>query len=571
MKLQFITAGILFIALNQLVVAQSLPTGFEKWETTTIERLPEPADFWYTNNFQMDSSIFGGGGVTVTTDSYSGEYAIRLTTKIDLEGDTVPAYLSVHPEIWEEGLTITGDPDSLIGYYKCNIMPDDTANIYVYAETGMVYGGITFTQEENSNNYQRFAMPMHVEGTDLIQLVFNSSSRNWGEAIPGSWIQFDSLALKGEGLNPGDTLGNNDFERWTAPHTYSFKDPVHWTTTNPITALMADTSFIFPSDDAHSGAYSISLISDTVPGQPLDGGQPVNYLSNGYMYSDAPSGGMITNQWPDSIVAYCKYSPVASDAALFAIINGSTDLSRELPTPQNSVFKILPEMESYQKVVFDMTTITTDTSDPDSVLIIISSSNILSGSYEIGSQLWIDDISVYPQEVNAIQVTAAEEQNEIYVDSVLQMNAEVFPDYALNDSVAWSVDDEAIATIDKNGLLTGISEGTVTVTATSTDGTAIEGTIDITVSAVVSNINKSINHRDIAIYPVPAESVIHIESRQEMNGIIQLMDISGKTVMETTINKSTSKIIDVSGFQSGVYFFRLEIGNNISTRKLIIK
>ncbi|MFO7934668.1 MAG: T9SS type A sorting domain-containing protein [Bacteroidales bacterium] len=515
--------------------------------------------------------MFGGGGVTATTDSYSGQYAIRLTTKVDLDGDTVPAYLSVHPEIWDEGLTITGTPDSLVGYFKCNIMPDDTARIYIYAETGMVYGGISFTQEENSDDYRRFAMPMHVEGTDLIQLVLNSSQRNWDEAIPGSWIQFDSLWLKGDGLNPGDTLGNNDFERWADPHSYSYKEPLDWSTTNPVSEMVADTSFVFPSEDAHSGAYSISLISDTVPGQPLDGGEPVNYLSNGNFYGDAPSGGLITNQWPDSIVAYCKYSPVASDAALFAVINGSTDLSRELPTPQNSVVEILPEMGSFQKVVFDMTAITTDTSDPDSVLIIVSSSNILSGSYEIGSQLWIDDISVYPQKVNAIQVTAAEEQNEIYVDSVLHMYSEVFPDYALNDTVEWSVDDETIATIDQNGLLTGVLEGTVTVTATSTDGTAVEGTMDITVSAVVSNINKSINHRDITIYPVPAKSVIHIESRQEMNGMIQFMDISGKTVMETAVDKTTSKAIDISGLQSGVYFIRIESGDHVNARKLIIK
>ena len=571
MKLRFTTAVILIITFSQFGISQSLPTGFEEWETTTIEQLPEPADFWYTNNFQLDSGMFGGGGVTATTDSYSGQYAIRLTTKVDLDGDTVPAYLSVHPEIWDEGLTITGTPDSLIGYYKCDIMPDDTASIYVYAETGMVYGGISFTQAENTADYQRFAMPMHVEGTDLIQLVLNSSRRNWENAIPGSWIQFDSLSLTGEGLNPGDTLGNNDFERWTDPHTYSYKEPLDWSTTNPVSEMMADTSFIFPSEDASSGAYSISLITDTVPGQPLDEGEPVNYLSNGDLYGDAPSGGMITNQWPDSIVAYCKYSPVASDAALFAVINGSTDLSRELPTPQNSVVQILPEMASFQKVVFDMTAITTQTSDPDSVLIIVSSSNILSGSYEIGSQLWIDDISVYPQKVNTIHVTAAGEQNEIYVDSVLQMHAEVFPDYALNDTVAWSVDDEMIATIDQNGLLTGVSEGTVTVIASSTDGSTVEGTKDITVSAVVSNSNKSINYRDITIYPVPAESVVHIESGQEMNGMIRFMDISGKTVMETTVDKTTSKAIDISGLRSGVYFIRIESGDQVNTRKLIIK
>ncbi len=569
MKKRFILVSILSFAITLFIQAQSLPTGFEEWTETTIEQLPELSDFWYSNNSQADSFYYGGGPVKKTSDSYSGDYAIRLETIIDHDGDTIPGYISPHPSIWEEGLVITGNPDSLIGYYKCNIMPNDTARAYIYSQNGTVYGDIKFTPSMNTDNYVRFAMPMHIQGTDTIELVLNSSTKDWDKAIPGTWIQFDSLYLKGAGLDPGDTLGNNDFERWAAPNSYTYKNPLNWHTYNSFTESNGDTSFVFESNDVHSGSSSVSLISDTVTGQ-IDKFGVINMLYNGLFAGDSPSGGLITNQWPDSVVAYCKYAPVGDDQAFFGVVNGNTDLSQDIPTPQNSNIKNLTATASFEKFVFDLTSITTDPSDSDSVLIVISSSNIMAGSYEIGSQLWVDDVALYPQIVNAIQITSENGESEIYVDSTLQMHAEVFPDYALNDSVAWSVDNKNIATINNNGLLTGVSTGTVTVTATSTDGTEEKGTKNITVSAG-SSINSDINNTDISIYPIPAESIINIASESAITGIAKLINLSGVTVVKSSIDNTNYKTIDISGLQSGIYFIRLEINNELMNQKIIVK
>lgn len=63
-----------------------------------------------------------------------------------------------------------------------------------------------------------------------------------------------------------------------------------------------------------------------------------------------------------------------------------------------------------------------------------------------------------------------------------QMNAEVLPANATYSSVTWSVDDETIAVIDNNGLLTPVSNGTVTVIATSVQNPSISDAEIITVS-----------------------------------------------------------------------------------------
>ncbi|MEN8203869.1 MAG: Ig-like domain-containing protein [Bacteroidota bacterium] len=69
----------------------------------------------------------------------------------------------------------------------------------------------------------------------------------------------------------------------------------------------------------------------------------------------------------------------------------------------------------------------------------------------------------------------------------LQMGVVITPFGAGDKTVTWSVDDETIATIDANGLLTSVAEGTVVVTATSVDQPTISGTKTIVVSAAQIN------------------------------------------------------------------------------------
>ncbi|MGE7119581.1 Ig-like domain-containing protein [Peribacillus sp. NPDC046944] len=40
------------------------------------------------------------------------------------------------------------------------------------------------------------------------------------------------------------------------------------------------------------------------------------------------------------------------------------------------------------------------------------------------------------------------------------------PENATNQNVVWNSSDESVATIDKNGVLNSLSEGTITITAT---------------------------------------------------------------------------------------------------------
>jgi DMSO/TMAO reductase YedYZ molybdopterin-dependent catalytic subunit len=78
-------------------------------------------------------------------------------------------------------------------------------------------------------------------------------------------------------------------------------------------------------------------------------------------------------------------------------------------------------------------------------------------------------------------VSITESDQELKVDETVQLNAVVEPANATNKNVTWSSSDESIATVDENGLVTAVAQGTVTITVTTEDGNFTDS---ITVNSV---------------------------------------------------------------------------------------
>ena len=93
---------------------------------------------------------------------------------------------------------------------------------------------------------------------------------------------------------------------------------------------------------------------------------------------------------------------------------------------------------------------------------------------------------VGPTIIPVSSIALSAEETSIYVDGTIDLDAVVKPDDATDKTVVWTTNNESVATVDANGIVTGISEGTVTITATTngTDesGTQLKGRCRVTVS-----------------------------------------------------------------------------------------
>jgi uncharacterized repeat protein (TIGR02543 family) len=157
---------------------------------------------------------------------------------------------------------------------------------------------------------------------------------------------------------------------------------------------------------------------------------------------------------------------------------------------------------------------------------------------------WTEDNATY---VDSITVKGS---SNVVVNKTIQMTAEVSPSYATNANVTWSLTDgTGKATIDSNGVLTGVSSGTVTVTATAKDGSKVSGTKEVTVGTKevtipVSGISVS---STTGIYKITANG-----GTLQMKASVLPSDASNQDVIWSVENRTGSASISSSGLITAI-------------------
>lgn len=97
-------------------------------------------------------------------------------------------------------------------------------------------------------------------------------------------------------------------------------------------------------------------------------------------------------------------------------------------------------------------------------------------------------VRVRDDTVHVTDVTLSTDNLDIEVGEEVTLTATVFPDNATNKTVVWTVDDESIATVDNNGKITALSEGTAIVRATA-DNTFHECRVFVRAKTLVEHIS----------------------------------------------------------------------------------
>lgn len=114
-------------------------------------------------------------------------------------------------------------------------------------------------------------------------------------------------------------------------------------------------------------------------------------------------------------------------------------------------------------------------------------------------------------EAESVEVSG---EKHVAINGTVTFAATVAPENATDKTVTWTTDNDKIATVDKNGVLTGIAEGKVVVTATTANGktanisvyvtkVAIDGTQDEvynTVDAFATNGEDIVTVKDVVLF-----------------------------------------------------------------------
>jgi len=141
----------------------------------------------------------------------------------------------------------------------------------------------------------------------------------------------------------------------------------------------------------------------------------------------------------------------------------------------------------------------------------------------------------------------------IGLGNTMQMSTTIIPGNASSLDITWSVSDDAIASIDAAGLLTAVAGGTVTVTATATDGTGITGIKDI---IIVNNTSaRDMIPNNMKLYPNPANNVLHIDYASHIE-TIAILDITGQVLKQVKNNSGSKLELSIESLDSGLYLIK---------------
>lgn len=490
----------------------------QAWYDLTIAVDPNNANVVYVGGIDLFRSSNGGSSWTQISHWYGGfghqEVHADQHNIIFRNGSSDTVYFCNDGGIYNTingssavpNITSRGNNLITLQLYGCDVHPTDPYYL----------GG---AQDNGSHQYQSnsLAATSEVTGGDgafcnidqddpnyqFTQYVYNQYRRSTNGGLSFNNVNLGSSS--GRFINPSDyddandilyaAAGNGRYKRWNNPHTGNNDDDVNTSISGKVSAVTVspnvnnqvyfgdDDGNVYRVSNANTNSPTVTSISTGLPGNKyvscvaVQTGDENHLLVTYSNYTttsvwESTNGGVSWNNvegnLPDMPVRWAVFNPNNTDQAFLATELGvwSTDDLNGTSTNWGATNTGLANVR------VDM-------------LKINSNKEMIASTHGRG-MYFTSSLNLPPVPIPVTSITVLGQGSVSTITTTggsLQMVETVLPANATNPAVTWSVTPgTGSATISPTGVLTAVSDGTVTVTATSTDGTNVSGSTVITIS-----------------------------------------------------------------------------------------
>jgi hypothetical protein len=353
---------ITFLAISGFASAQFGNLQNNSLENWAVTDSTDNITSWFWNR-GTDTSL-----ARKSADAQNLTYSVKLSTKI-IDGTEESGILALGDfSQGFAGIPYASPVDSIVGFFKYNLMPGDSASIIVLQFQGgnmipsiFKFGGV-------QANWTRRSFKLLSPFQDSIAIIYASSDIFNGIAMDGSTLSVDNVSMKGTA--PAAVLPNNSFENYT---TVYVDEPVAFSTTNQLSGANGFEAAVTRVTDAQAGTYAAKL-------QAVGAGQGniPGFISNGTFDGQGDLIPVAYTAQPDSLTAWVKYTSTAGDAGEFGV-----EFFKNGASVASGVYALTNTISAYTKILLPLTY----TDVPDSMLFFAFSGN------ETTSILTIDNIN----------------------------------------------------------------------------------------------------------------------------------------------------------------------------------
>ncbi|AVK84463.1 hypothetical protein C3943_13220 [Lysinibacillus sp. B2A1] len=153
------------------------------------------------------------------------------------------------------------------------------------------------------------------------------------------------------------------------------------------------------------------------------------------------------------------------------------------------------------------------------------------------------DGEIYPPDTIVESLKLNKETLDLTVGSSESLIATILPENATNKVIQWTSSDPEIASVDSNGNVIGKKAGKVTITATTTDGSNLSATAEVTVKEAEIDANRAILRLTTTTKDIHEYDLSITEIEQFMNWLDGREVGQGKPYYKFKLNVSTGNIV----------------------------
>ena len=242
-----------------------------------------------------------------------------------------------------------------------------------------------------------------------------------------------------------------------------------------------------------------------------------------------PSGAHVFSNLPQSVILYVpaesiEYYKLVEDWNFFPNIEALTIPAENITLDKNNIsikvsetttlnITVLPENTTNKEVVWTSSDESVATVENGVVTAHKVGVATITATTTDGTNLSATcEVIVTPTVAENIALDKTSVSLEI--NKTVALNITILPETTTNKEVVWTSSDESVATVE-NGIVTALKAGVATITATTTDGTNLSASCEVTVSTTHT---ESANQGIQPLWTIPADAATGLCSSRTVNG-----------------------------------------------------